>query len=138
MRCLGILAILAALPVQADILVATRTIRPKEIIAPSDVVLRDQSGDGLNDPALAIGQEAKVAIYAGRVLRGADIGPPALVERNQIVALIYATSFLSIETEARALARGAVGDRVRVINLSSRSTVFGEVQNDGSIMVKGK
>lgn len=138
MRCLGILTILAALPVRADILVATRTIRPKEIIAPSDVVLRDQSGDGLNDPALAIGQEAKVAIYAGRVLRGADIGPPALVERNQIVALIYATSFLSIETEARALARGAVGDRVRVINLSSRSTVFGEVQNDGSIMVKGK
>ncbi|MEM9126779.1 MAG: flagella basal body P-ring formation protein FlgA, partial [Pseudomonadota bacterium] len=43
---------------------------------------------------------------------------------------------LSITTEGRALGRGAAGDRIRVMNLSSRTTVTGLIRPDGQIEVK--
>ncbi|MEM9971263.1 MAG: flagella basal body P-ring formation protein FlgA, partial [Pseudomonadota bacterium] len=42
---------------------------------------------------------------------------------------------LTIRTEGRVLDRGAVGDRVRVMNLTSRSTVSGIVAAGGTVVV---
>ena len=42
---------------------------------------------------------------------------------------------LRILTEGRALARGGVGDVIRVMNLSSRTTVSGRIAADGSVHV---
>ena len=64
-----------------------------------------------------------------------DIGRPALVTRNQIVQVHFRTNGLQIVTEGRALERGAIGDRLRIMNLSSRATLFGQVQDDGTILV---
>jgi flagella basal body P-ring formation protein FlgA len=82
-----------------------------------------------------IGQEAKVSLYAGRPVRHGEIGPPALIERNQVVPLVFNQSGLRISTEGRALARGAAGEIIRVMNLSSKATLFGQIQSDGSIQV---
>ena len=65
-----------------------------------------------------------------------DIGPPAIITRNQIVGLRYYANGINISTEGRALERGAVGDRIRVMNLGSRATIFGQVLNDGTIQVR--
>jgi flagella basal body P-ring formation protein FlgA len=89
-------------------------------------------------PVLAVGMEARVAIYAGRPVRAQDLGAPALVERNQLVPLIYLSGGLAISTEGRALARGAAGEVIRVMNLSSRNTVNGRVGPDGAIYVGWK
>ncbi len=138
MRTLGLffLLLLAPLPALAQTVVATRTIRPQTILTAADVKLIDQGIAGTYvTPDEVIGMEARVALYPGRPIRIDDIGPPALVERNQIVTLIYAAGGLTIATDARALGRGGVGDRLRVMNLSSRSTVTGWVQPDGSVSV---
>jgi len=73
--------------------------------------------------------------YAGRPIPFEAIGPPALINRNEIVALHFQSAGLTISTEGRALERGGVGDRLRIMNLSSRATLFGFVQSDGSIKV---
>jgi flagella basal body P-ring formation protein FlgA len=124
------------MPAHADTLVATRTLRAQAIIAPGDLTLvaADLPG-GLSDPALVIGQEARISIYAGRPVRAEDVGPPTVIDRNQIVALSYASGPLAILTEGRALARGGVGDVIRVMNLASRTTVSGRIQPDGSVAV---
>jgi flagellar basal body P-ring formation protein FlgA len=57
------------------------------------------------------------------------------IERNQLVTLIYLSGGLAISTEARALARGAEGDAVRVMNLNSRNTVTGRIGSDGAVYV---
>ena len=137
MRWLWLIPWLAALPAQADMLVAARTLRAQSIVTAADLILRDGPETGLSDPALVIGQETRVTIYAGRPLRPGDVGPPAIVERNQVVPLVFESSILRIETEARALARAGVGERIRVLNLSSRAAVTGQVQPDGTILVKG-
>ena len=83
----------------------------------------------------AIGFETKTTLYPGRPIRPEDIGPPALVDRNELVEIVYQTETLMIRTEGRALDRGAAGDRVRVMNLSSRTSITGVVSASGVILV---
>lgn len=133
-RCLLILML--ASPVSAESVVATRTIRAKSLIAPEDLTLVSAELPGaLNDPEAAVGQEARVAIYAGKPVRSGDLGPPTLVARNQVVRLVYVTGVLAISTEGRALGRGSEGDEIRVMNLGSRNTVSGRIGPDGAVYV---
>ena len=121
----------------ADAVVATRTIRAAAIITDTDVkLISGEVPGGFDALHYVIGQEAKTTLYAGRPVRFSDVGPPALVARNQVVPLRFEASGLVIETEGRSLERGAVGDRVRIMNLASRQTLFGQVQDDGSVLVK--
>ena len=134
-----LLALAAPAPAGADSLVATRLIEAKALIGQEDVALVAAAIPGaLSDPALALGQEARVTIYPGRPLRPDDIGPPALVERNAIVPLIFQRGALEISTEGRALDRGGTGDVIRVMNLSSRTIVTGRVDSSGQVQVATK
>ncbi|MFZ0097360.1 MAG: flagellar basal body P-ring formation chaperone FlgA [Gemmobacter sp.] len=136
MRRLLFLAILLGGMAEAQSLVPTRTIRATEIIAETDLTLGEGTVPGaLSDPAMAIGQEARVTLYAGRPIRAEDIGPPAIIERNQIVPLAYGSGGLSILTEGRAMARGGAGDVIRVMNLASRTTVTGQILPNGTVTI---
>jgi flagella basal body P-ring formation protein FlgA len=132
----SILLFILAGPAAGETVMATRSIRANSIISPTDVTLSAaQMPNGFSRLTDVVGQEARVVLYAGRPILVDDVGPPALVSRNQIVRLKYLGSGLSITTEGRALERGAIGDRVRIMNLASRATVFGQVQQDGSVQV---
>ncbi|KHQ52469.1 MULTISPECIES: flagellar basal body P-ring formation chaperone FlgA [Mameliella] len=132
------LVLLALVPgaAAADTVVATQTIRPQQIITADAVRLDPAEVQGAYATLDAVvGQEARTAIYPGRaVMRGA-VGQPALVDRNQAVELVYAQGGLRIRAEGRALGRGAAGERIRVMNVDSRTTLFGTIAPDGSILV---
>ncbi len=137
MRAL-LLSVAIALPLsaQADIVVSTRTIRAKEIIVAADLETQPKTIPGaVSETEALIGQEARVALYPGRPIRETDVGPPAIVDRNDLVLLVFRRAALSITTEGRALGRGAAGDRIRVMNLSSRTTVSGQIRPNGQIEV---
>ncbi len=120
----------------AQSLVATHTIRSRSVISAGDVqIVADALPGALSDPEAAIGMEARVVLYAGRAIRPEDLIPPAAIERNQIVMLVFNHGGLAISTEGRSLARAAVGERVRVMNLESRNTVSGVVSSDGRVFV---
>lgn len=132
---LSLLLIISA-PASADTLVATRTIRAQSVLAPADLALVPGTRPGtLSDPADAIGREARITLYAGRAIRVDSLGAPAIIERNQIIPLTYETARITILTEGRALARGGIGDAIRVMNQASRSTVSGRIRSDGSVVV---
>ena len=128
--------LLIPLPALADSLVATRTIRAQTALTAEDVTAVAMEIPGaLSDPATVIGQEARKVIYAGKPILAQDLGPSAIVERNQIIPLAYSAGGLSILTEGRALARGGVGDVIDVMNLASRSKVTGQIGPDGIVRV---
>lgn len=128
--------LLAACPAMADSVVATRVIRAQTILTTEDVTLVAAEIPGaLRQIAGAVGLEARVTLYPGRAIHAADIGSPTLVDRNQIVTLTYTAGSLGISTEGRALTRGGVGDLIRVMNLSSRTTLLGRVAEDGVIQI---
>lgn len=123
-------------PSPAEMMVAARTIPARTILAAADIALRPGSAAGAAEtPTDLVGREARVALYAGRPIRLADVGAPAVIERNQIVTLVYMRGGLHILTEGRALGRAGAGERVRVMNLASRTTVSGEAGEDGRVHV---
>lgn len=135
-RCLAL--ILLATPVAAEVVVTTRTIPARSIIAAEDLALRDLDVPGaVGSFDEIVGMEARVALYANRPVRPGDVGFPAIVERNQILPLIYATGTLLITTEGRALDRAGPGDAIRVMNLDSRNTVTAVIGADGAGYVSG-
>ncbi|MEJ6403215.1 flagellar basal body P-ring formation chaperone FlgA [Yoonia sp. 2307UL14-13] len=128
-----ILALCFGTSTAADTVIAARTIPAQTTIMAEDVVLRDQTVPGaVADPAEIIGMEARVALYAGRPIRMGDVGFPAVVERNQVIALHYQRGSLVISTEGRALGRAGPGDVIRVMNIGSRSTVAARIGADGA------
>ena len=133
---LGVLLI--AWPAAADTLIASRTIRAQAILTAADLAVIEKTTPGtLTMAEEALGLEARVVLYAGRPIRPQDIGPPAIVERNQIVTVYFRSGALIIAADARALTRAGVGDLVRVMNLASRNTITGVVREDGTVTVGG-
>ncbi|WP_420861732.1 flagellar basal body P-ring formation chaperone FlgA [Algirhabdus cladophorae] len=121
----------------ADTLFAVRTISPNTILTYDDLVVQSTAKEGaFSDPSQVVGLETRKAIYPGRPIQSADVGPPALVVRNGQVRLKYQVSGLEIITEGRSLERAALGDVVRVMNIASRTIVLGVVQQDGSVFVR--
>lgn len=122
----------------AETLVATRTIRAATVISATDVRLIQQTVPGaFAEVESVLGMEARVILYAGRPILPGQVGPPALVERNQVVPMVFNRGGLTITTDARVLDRAGSGDWVRAMNLSSRTTVGGWVRSDGTIIVGG-
>ena len=138
MRCIIFaLALMAGPAASAEILVPNRTIRAREIIYAEDLVRTSASIVGaLSELSEITGFEARIVLYPGRPIRPGDIGPAAIVNRNDLVALVFSRGLIRISTEGRALGRGAAGDTVRAMNIASHTTVTGEIQADGSIEVQ--
>ncbi|MFV0475098.1 MAG: flagellar basal body P-ring formation chaperone FlgA [Pikeienuella sp.] len=135
-RLAAALALALAGPAGAESVVAARAIAAKTVVGAADLRLAAAEIPGaLADPAAAIGLEARVTIYAGRPVRPGDLTPPALVERNEIVRLSFESGGLAIDTEGRALERGALGARIRVMNLASRTVVSGAVSGVAAVSV---
>lgn len=132
------LAMILLLPSQllADALVTTRVIKAGHIIGADDISVVEANVPGaITDPSQAIGKEARVVIYPGRPILETHLGPPAIIERNQLVSLTYIAGAVTILTEGRALGRGGVGDVIPVQNLTSRNTVQGRVLPNGTVTV---
>jgi flagella basal body P-ring formation protein FlgA len=135
MRFLVLAALLPA-SAMADSVVATRTIRAQSVIAAQDVAMVPADITGaLTATDAAVGLEAKVTLFAGRPVRAADLAAPALIQRNQVVAVVYQVAGLTIRTDGRALERGGAGAVIKVMNLASHLTVQGAISPDGSVRV---
>lgn len=127
-----LLCVLWATATQAEVLVAARTLPAQSIIAAEDLLMRDINAPGaLTNPDLVVGQETRVALFAGRPIRKTDIGTPAVVDRNQVVPLMFESAGLTIKTEGRTLNRAGPGEMIRVMNMSSRTTVTAMIDAAG-------
>ena len=133
---LALLLTALAPPARADTVIAAGTIRGQTLIMPADVALAAGDTPGaLSALEDAIGMEAAVNLYAGRPIRPGDLRPPAIIERNALVTIRYDHGGLLLVTDGRALDRAAVGEPLRVLNLSSRNTVTATALAPGLVSV---
>ncbi|MFD1913714.1 flagellar basal body P-ring formation chaperone FlgA [Halodurantibacterium flavum] len=132
---LALLGLLFAAPAFADPATAARNLRPGTILSVQDITLAPGAGPEVLTGL--VGMETRTTIYAGNPVRAADLSSPTLVERNQLVSLVYQRGGLSITTEGRALARGGAGDVIRVMNLASRTTITGQIDPSGQVLAVG-
>lgn len=136
MRHALMITALLACPAYADTVVPSRTIRAQSVISAEDLEIRSVSLAGTYSGIDQVaGLEARVALFPGRPVRHGDVGPRAIVDRNQLVSIVFSRSGLTIRADGRAMERAGIGDWIRVMNLSSRATITGQVLPDGSISV---
>ncbi|MBS0562996.1 MAG: flagellar basal body P-ring formation protein FlgA [Proteobacteria bacterium] len=133
-----LLVIAVLMPVAADAqsLIAARTLPAHSIIGPADVVVAPREAEGAAQAVSEVeGQEVRTAVYRGQPILLSNLARAAEVERNQLVTILYASGRVTISAEGRALDRGGVGERIRVMNTGSRTTVLGAVAPGGTIRV---
>jgi len=139
MKCLALALCLIGMSASAQTLVATRTVRANTVLAPADLtIVSKQTPGALSGLEEAVGQETRVVLYAGRPIKAGQLGPPALVNRNDVVTLVFRTGGLAIVTEGRALGRGGLDDSIQVMNLASRSIVEGQITAAATVSVRSK
>ena len=119
----GALALGLSAPLPAQDVVAARTLPAGTVLAEEDLAAKDDASGASQQMSELVGLETRRAIYAGRPVSAADLGPPTLVRRNDVVLMLYSRGGLGIRTEGRALDSGGAGEVVRVMNLSSRQPV---------------
>ena len=125
-----------AIEALAEAVTPVRPIRANSVITEGDLVVVSASFPGaVTRPEEIIGLEARKALYPGRVIFIGDVGPVAVVERNDILTMRFRSGPLTITAEGRALDRASVGERVRVMNLDSRTTVVGVIGADKVVEV---
>ncbi|MGR3716653.1 MAG: flagellar basal body P-ring formation chaperone FlgA [Thermohalobaculum sp.] len=121
----------------AQQVLATHTLRVGTVLDEGDLkVPRGDDALGRELIAALVGLETRRAIYTGRPVVAADLGPPTLVRRNAVVVMLYSNRGLGIRTEGRALDSGGAGEVVRVINLTSRRSLLATVTGPNQVEVQ--
>lgn len=120
--------------------IALSPLRRGERIDPSQVALGlvDRPGfEGLPSSLdEVVGNVVRIPIRAGNAIRKAWLLGEPLVSGGQQVSLICTVGGVEVMASGRSMDGGRLGDRVRVLNLSSRRVVTGFVEGPGVVRVK--
>jgi flagella basal body P-ring formation protein FlgA len=122
------------------VLVANRALPRDSVLAPADFTLVERNVDTLSqgyygDAAELGGMRLRRPVAAGAVLTPAMLSAIPLVTRGQQVTLEAQTGGVHIRMAGEALAEAALGQRIRVKNLSSERVVEGVVRSDEVVEV---
>jgi flagella basal body P-ring formation protein FlgA len=111
--------------------VLTRNVDRGDVLKASDVVTerrpKIEIGGDATTRDKAVGMQMHKQLRAGQPLKGADLGKPDLVQRDDNVTLIYETAGIYITARGKAVDSGTEGDTVTVLNLQSKRTISGVV-----------
>lgn len=82
-----------------------------------------------------IGMQPKRYIAAGRPVESDDIMPPHLVQKGQVVKMLYNTGRIHLQTIGTAMENGIAGELVRVENTQSGKVILATVIGQQEVRV---
>lgn len=82
-----------------------------------------------------VGMAARRPLRANSLVRHSDLQRPVAVKRGAIVTMVVATDRITLTAQGQALEDGGIGDRIRVTNTASKSTVIGIVESPREVRV---
>lgn len=123
-----------------DVPMLARQVRRGDVISAQDVrwqkiELTAANQNVLSDATAVIGMTPRTSLRTGAPLRAADLMQPAAIKRGALVTMIYRSGVLQLTTRGKALNDAAIGELVRVANLSSSRTVEGIALSDGTVRI---
>ncbi|BBE74780.1 flagellar basal body P-ring formation chaperone FlgA [Oharaeibacter diazotrophicus] len=123
-----------------DVVVLKRDLERRQVVRADDIAVerverRRMGRSALAEPDAVVGLAARRALRGGDTLSPVDLEPPRLVLRGEQVTLSYARPGITLSARGRALADGALGETVTVLNEQSRRTVEGIVTANGVVTV---
>lgn len=82
-----------------------------------------------------IGKELKRHIQAGRIVSPSQLRNPVVIKRGEIISLQRKTSDFMISMKGTAMMNGAIGERIRVRNSSSKRIIEGKIVQPGIVHI---
>lgn len=124
-----------------DVPVLSTTIRTGTVIGARDIeMISIREDDVRHDIALkasdVIGLTPRRAVMAGKLLKMNELQAPLIVERGDIVTMIFDHGGMSLTAKGKALENGAKGDLVRVANTSTSRTVQAMVSAEREVRIE--
>ncbi len=133
-RVAGIAIEMIEIPVPAHRLLAGSVVRAEDI-----QLVRMRAGPMLSESARTtdqiLGLAARRTISRGQPIARADLGQPVLVAKGTRVALQLQSGALIVSATGQAMDSGALGDRITVLNPTSRAIIEAEITGPGRVRV---
>ncbi len=123
-----------------EVYVPARTLSTGEIIVEGDlqtitVPERDLSSNAVVDMNSLVGMEVKRTLREGSIIRKNAIAAPLLVRKKDLITLTVQTNQMRLTTQGQAMDDGAMGDVIRVMNLTSKKVISAVVSGKQSANV---
>ncbi len=143
-RCNGVRPWKVYVPVNVivtdTVYVAARTLPRGHLLAEADLIREERDVTRLvsgyvSSKEQLIGQRLKSQLLAGRILTPKLLQADKAIRRGQSVTLVVRSGDVSIQMGGKALADGALGQRIRVENSNSGRVVEGIVRSQEHVEV---
>ncbi len=123
------------------VLVAARTLQKGSILVDADIKLAVHDTAGLSygyfeDERIGVGMKIKRRALAGAVLTPSMLKKPQVVSRGQKVAIMAQSGRMEVRMMGKALDNGAIGDRIKVMNIKSRQKLEGIIISSAEVRVE--
>jgi len=125
---------LIEVPVLTARLPAGAVLRPRDLRL-ARIGLSQVKGDPPADASSLVGMMLRRSVAAGQPLRPDDLARPPVVARDSAVRVVLETRGLSVSGQGLAMEAGAIGDRIRLRNPTSRAILEAEVIGPGVVRV---
>ena len=124
-----------------DVPVLSNAIQRGQVIGQRDIEMISVPADSIRGDIVVssenmIGMTPKRAIIPGKLLKLNDLQAPIIVERGDLVTMIFDNGGMRLTAKGKALENGARGDLVRVSNASSSRTVEALVTATREVVVQ--
>ena len=136
----GLLRLTGRAYATVEVVTVARAIERGAVLKAADLAVErrprvEVGRDAVIGIAQAVGLAARNTIRPGQPLRSADLTRPDLVQRGQMVTLVFEAPGLTLTMRGKANEAGAEGDTVSVLNEQSKRTVQGVVIGPGHVVV---
>lgn len=134
------LRVIGTLTEMVDLPALTHRLLPGAVIQPGDLQTTHLRAASVRTevarvPEQAIGKAVRRTLLPGQPLALADIGKPMLITKGMRVSMQLVTGGLTVMANGQAMEPGALGDRISVINPTSRAVVETEIIGTGQVRV---
>jgi flagella basal body P-ring formation protein FlgA len=129
-----------SISVYGKVLVASHQLQKGRVLTAADLKLAKNDlanlsygyYENLNN---GIGLKLKRHVSAGTVLTPAMLKKPRIISRGQKVTIMAQSGSMLVRMKGKALDNGAIGDRIKVINIKSRKKLEGIITLAGEVKV---
>jgi len=143
-KCIGSkpwsLHVPVTISVYKDVLVASRQLQKGTILTEADIKLKKMDLAKLHygffeELKQGTGKKLKRRLLAGAVLTPAILKNPQLIRRGQKINIMAQSGRMVIRMDGKALANGAVGERIKVMNEKSGKKLEGVITSTGEVKI---
>lgn len=138
----ALLAATNAFAATIRIVVPAHDIARGDVIGEADLVYTTVDGNALMSGIATSmdeikGMQARRVLNAGQPLRNADVRRPIVVNKGQVVTMVFTAPGVEVTATGRAMTEGGIGDTVTIQNPASYRMISATVTAPGTVRADG-